>query len=48
MNFPSHGESAGRDKQGAPLQLFEEPHYPVAYWAQLWGFSRENSSRVVP
>jgi hypothetical protein len=25
----------------APLgaRPFEEPHYPIAYWARLWGFS---------
>jgi hypothetical protein len=39
MNFPSHGESAGRDEEDAPLQPFEEPHYPSRYWARLWGFS---------
>lgn len=25
----------------APLQPFEERHYPVAYWASLWGFSEK-------
>jgi hypothetical protein len=39
MDLNSYGESAGREKQDAPLQPFEEHHYPVAYWARLWGFS---------
>jgi hypothetical protein len=35
----SHGGDSGRDSQPAPLQPFEERHYPIAYWAGLWGFS---------
>jgi hypothetical protein len=23
------------------LQAFEERHYPIAYWARLWGFSQK-------
>ena len=39
MNFHPHGQSHRRLDQDAPLQPFEELHYPVAYWARLWGFS---------
>ena len=39
MDFHSHGQSSRLARQGPLLQPFEEPHYPVAYWAQLWGFS---------
>ena len=39
MDFHPHGQSKGRVAQDAPLQPFEEPHYPVTYWAGLWGFS---------
>jgi hypothetical protein len=39
MVFLAHGQSSGCAAQDSPLQPFEEPHYPVAYWARLWGFS---------
>jgi hypothetical protein len=39
MNLPAQGESSRRDPEETPLQPFEERHYPVAYWARLWGFS---------
>lgn len=25
----------------SPPQAFEERHYPIAYWARLWGFSQK-------
>jgi len=31
-------ENASRAKVGAP-PASEERHYPIAYWAALWGFS---------
>jgi hypothetical protein len=39
MDFDSRGQSNGYAAQDAPIQPFEEPHYPVTYWARLWGFS---------
>ena len=24
---------------GSPTPAFEERHYPITYWARLWGFS---------
>jgi predicted subunit of tRNA(5-methylaminomethyl-2-thiouridylate) methyltransferase len=39
MDFHSHGELGVRATQDSPSRPFEERHYPVAYWAQLWGFS---------
>ena len=39
MDFHSDGQSNGRAAQDSPLEPFEEPHFPVAYWARLWGFS---------
>lgn len=24
-----------------PAHPFEESHYPIAYWARLWGFSKK-------
>ena len=39
MDFHSQGQSNRCAAQDAPLQPFEEPHYPVTYWAGLWGFS---------
>jgi hypothetical protein len=34
-------QSMGRDGdvRGEPLEPFEEPHYPVMFWAAKWGFS---------
>jgi hypothetical protein len=34
------------DQRKGPLavsvpQAFEERHYPIAYWARLWGFSQK-------
>ena len=34
------------DQKKGPLavsvpQAFEERHYPIAYWARLWGFSQK-------
>jgi hypothetical protein len=26
---------------GPPTQAFEERHYPVSFWARLWGFSEK-------
>jgi hypothetical protein len=39
MNFRSSGESAGIETPDRPPQPFEERHFPVVYWARLWGFS---------
>jgi hypothetical protein len=39
MDFDSREPQSGRDTQGTPLKPFEEQHYPVGYWARLWGFS---------
>jgi hypothetical protein len=25
----------------APLESFEERHYPIRYWAERWGFSQK-------
>jgi hypothetical protein len=39
MDFDSHGGLSGPAPQEQPVQPFEERHFPVAYWARLWGFS---------
>jgi hypothetical protein len=37
------GQAVFDQKHGAPAvavtQAFEKRHYPVAYWARIWGFS---------
>jgi hypothetical protein len=38
MDFHFGGESPGAGR-GGPAEPFEEAHYPVNYWARLWGFS---------
>ena len=32
-------EQRGGTIQSVVPQAFEERHYPIAYWARLWGFS---------
>jgi hypothetical protein len=39
MNFRAGSEPSRPDYPDSPLQPFEERHFPVAYWARLWGFS---------
>ena len=38
-------EDLGFDRRDLPAvsvpQAFEERHYPIAYWARLWGFSQK-------
>lgn len=34
-------EQIGQAPGVVVAQAFAEPHYPVAYWARLWGFSKK-------
>ena len=38
MHFNSQRDQGGHDLERVPL-AFEEQHFPVRYWANLWGFS---------
>jgi hypothetical protein len=39
MNSHPHVELNKPDTHDPPVRAFEEHHFPVAYWARLWGFS---------
>jgi len=39
MTFESQFDPPGRDTAAVAPEPFLERHYPVMYWARLWGFS---------
>jgi hypothetical protein len=39
MTVESQWAPAGREPAAAVPEAFQEQHYPVTYWARLWGFS---------